>query len=176
MEGLARAAGSPVPVRFRGEMILIPPFTYKDIGTVENYILSKRRNPLDVMREMLADKTLSEAMQEKVVAEAYKDAKAAATVTAEEYGRFAGSRAGVTFILWMLINKQYPGRFTLDQVETILDEMQPEDAAALKRATEMASGTDELGNSTGRTSPTSSEGSPAIQANLPPGDRSSTTP
>lgn len=181
MDALARATAAGVPVEFDGQTLLLDPLRLQDIGTIEQHLLKGRPNLLtqaaqagreinrlareeieeipadDPKREEKAREIKEEAraqidsMQAKAVAEARKVNKA----TPEELGNFLDSPEGLGFCLWLVFNRRYPGKFTLERINEIVTDIGDEALANLMQARDQAAGVDHLGNSTGPTpSPT----------------------
>lgn len=151
MDGLSRAAGSGVPIRFNGEMLIIPAMTYRDIGTIEQYLLSGRPSPIESAKQVMLGlgEMLDAETREKLIERAYQDGKKMNTVSEDEFNTFLNSRQGTAFIIWVLLDKQYPKRFKLEDIQEVIMQMVKADFEALKRAQEQAAGMDDLGNSTG---------------------------
>lgn len=149
MSDLPRAAGSGVPVKFRGETVLIAPLTIRDIGSIKQHLLTKWVNPIDVV--LPAVKELPEALAREMLTRAYDDARRMEKVSDEDTDRFMASIEGVAYQLWLSLRHNYGDKYSLEDIWDGLDEMSPEDLAAMQAAASQASGMDELGNSTGRT-------------------------
>jgi hypothetical protein len=61
--------------------------------------------------------------------------------------------------MWVCLRKEYPGEFkTLEQTQAFFKRMSEEEVADFQARRNLAGGTDRLGNSTGRTPPTSPAG------------------
>lgn len=149
-DGLARAAGGGVPIFFDGQTILLQPLTLKDFAAVEQYLLSKRQNPLDMVKSKLAG--LDIETQKYLLELAYEDAKRQTTISASEAGEFIDSVDGLAFTLWLVLERSHQGRWTLERVNEIVKSMTPTEIQEMLRLRDQASGLDDLGNSTGQTS------------------------
>lgn len=149
MEGLARAAGSGVPIKFKGETIILPPLTLGDLGTIEQHILAERPNPLDLVKDVIKD--LPADLAKDLLDKAYKDAKRTRSATAEEVAEYLDTLSGLAFSFWVALQKKYGDRFKLEEVYEIMAAMDEKELEKMRQARDQASGLDERGNSTGQT-------------------------
>lgn len=150
MDGVARPSGAGVTITFGGETLILEALTLKDFGLIENHLLSQRQNPLLVVRDVIGD--LPPEMADKLLDKAYRDAKKMNEVAAEEVAEWIDTFNGMAFSLWLSLEKRYAGRFTLDNVLEIMEAISEEELEDLKNLRDQAAGLDELGNSTGETS------------------------
>lgn len=171
MDGLARPIGAPVPFEFDGATVLMQPLTLKAMGIVEQYLLSKRGNPIattiETMAEMDKD-VLKPDVREQLMRIAVQESTHLNKVNDYELTNFLGTREGLAFVLWMTLKTDQPGKYSshLDVLK-IVDTMDINDVKALSAAIEQASGVDEMGNSIGQT--TESETGLATQDASSPG-------
>ncbi len=147
-DGLARAAGGGVPIEFDGVMVVLPPMTLRDLATIEQYMLSQRPNPLEVVKEHL-DGMDSEA-KKQLLEMAYRDLKNSTTINPEDMMVFLCRLEGIVMCYWLCLEKSYPGRWTHDRVREIFMDMTDEQLGYYMRVRDQASGMDDLGNSTGQ--------------------------
>lgn len=148
MSDLPRAAGSGVPVEFRGETVLLAPLTIRDIGTIKQHLLKQWVNPIELI--LPAVKELPEALAREMLFRAYDDARKLDKVSDEDTDDFMLSIEGVAYQLWLSLRHNYQDKYSLEDVWDGLDQMSPEDLKAMRADIAQASAMDELGNSTGR--------------------------
>lgn len=152
MEGLGRAAGSGVPIRLRGETVILPPLNLKDMGVIEQHLLKTRPNPLKAAVEVIKD--LPHDLARELLFKAHDDARRGNSVTAQEVALYLDTLSGLGFSLWTALKKEYGEKYSLDDVYDAVESLGTEDVQDLKDARDQASGVDELGNSTGQDHPT----------------------
>jgi hypothetical protein len=173
MDGISRAAGSPVHISFQGRDYRIYGLVAEDWGTVEQYILSQRPNVLAIAQNA-AIETAERAEQhaltlpdqaarerylkqvQRVIDKSMEIAVASArennTVSGEEVFEFLQTPRGVAFMFWVAFEKSYPGQFKLNDMYAIFETMAEETREKLASQLGAASGVDAVGNSTGPTS------------------------
>lgn len=147
MEGLGRAAGSGVPINFRGETIILPPLDLEDLGTIEQHLLRTRPDPLQRVQAVIKD--LPENLARELVEKAYEDGKKLNTISAAEVGDYLDSINGLAFSVWLALQKRYGDKFSHKNVYNVLNQLTAEELEELRRARDQASGLDDRGNSTG---------------------------
>jgi len=170
MDGLGRAIGAGVPIQFSGETLILDPVTVSDFGLIEQELLSRRPNPMDLTRKeaqafildaaklgsSAEDEFLRKqyiAMAEKIMADGMAAARKANGIKPTEVAEWLDTFDGVQFTLWLKLDQRYPDRFfTLDKIKEVMQSMQEDEIERLKKLRDQASGLDELGNSTGPTS------------------------
>lgn len=147
-DGLARVAGGGVPIEFDGETLILPSLTLRDFATLEQHLLARRENPIDIVKEKMVG--LSLEMQKHLMDLAYADMRRSTTVSPEEVDAWMGTTEGLAFTIWMALSRGYPGRWTLEQIESKINDMDVKGVHKMLRARDQAAGIDELGNSTGQ--------------------------
>lgn len=145
--GLNRVAGSPVSIEIGDKTYIMEPLTLKDFGSLEAEYLSSKPNPLKQVAE--AKPYLSEEDYEKLLTQAYKDATAVSKATSGEIAEWLDTQAGISFSAWLCMRKNHP-ELSREDVDEIIGAMSQEEMARVAERRDVASGTDELGNSTGR--------------------------
>lgn len=176
MDGLARVAGSGIPIDFDGETLFLDPPSLRDYGALEQHLLTKRPNVIveatianrqlaKMAREEAAavpDGPDAQAIRMQIVTEAREQAdaimnKAMAQVakvnkiSPQEVADFGDCPEGFAFLLWLKLSNRYPNRnFTLKHVTEVCEKMADEDFARMLALRDQAAGTDILGNSTGQ--------------------------
>ena len=146
MDGLGRAAGSPVVVRLGGRDYKMAALTLRDFGTIEQHLLARRPNILKVVAESCADlpPETAKVMMEK----AYDDMKKGNTIPATEIAEWVDTFEGMVFSIWLSLQKEH-AELSLDDVMTLMSAMSEEEVEGLKGLRDIASGLDEVGNSIG---------------------------
>lgn len=145
--GVNRAAGSPTTVTLDGKTYIMEPLTLKDFGVIENEYLKRRPNPLKAVAE--AKGVLSPEDYDKLLTQAYRDAVNVAKASPQEISEWLDTREGVVFSIWLSLRKNHP-ELTKEQAEQAIQEMGEQQLKGLAESRDVASGIDELGNSTGR--------------------------
>ena len=185
MDGLGRAIGAGVPVEFDGKTLIFEPMNYKDLGVVEQHMLAIQPSVKDLLEEaraqarefiaMAAEERFKPpgdnvdverrefvsqnylAMAEKVMASALAAARKINFISRADVVAWIDSFEGLTFSYWLKFDQRYPGRFSLEKIQEIVQAMGETGFNKLCRVRDQASGFDELGNSTGPTSPQRAE-------------------
>jgi len=133
MNGLCRAIGADGVITLDGRLYRLPPMTLGDFGTVEAYLLEQRRwerlRPLLAVRNQLPEDDWEDAKQE---------ALSLKSIAEEDVFAWIATDAGLAFTLWLLLEKCYPERFTVDGLMMTLDRMTPEDRLRLVLARNQA--------------------------------------
>jgi hypothetical protein len=88
---------------------------------------------------------------ESIKNQAFAETRKISKISREEFSDWIDSFEGVAFSLWLDWSERYPGKYTLEQITKILNKMGNEHLATMIAARDQASGTDDLGNSTGPT-------------------------
>jgi len=91
------------------------------------------------------------SMAEKLMADARTEAMRKNKISPREVAAWIDTVEGLTFTLWMKLGKRYPGKYSLEQTQQIMQSMHDSDQDRLKKLRDQASGLDSLGNSTGPT-------------------------
>lgn len=143
MDGLGRAAGSPVVIRLAGKDYKMSPLTLRDFGTIEQHLLTKRPNILKEVAAACSD--LPEDIAKQLMDRAYEDAKKGNTIPAAEVAEWVDSFDGMCFSIWLSLSKEHKD-ITQDEVMQLLSIMGPEELEQMKNMRDVASGVDELGN------------------------------
>lgn len=150
MDGLARAAGSGMDMELGGRTIMLSPLTLNDIGTVEQHLLAKRKNPLQIVAE--AKQYLSDEDYKMLLSRAYEDARKDNKISPAELSAFMDSLEGVVYTIWLCSRKNHP-ELTLEWFNETINSMAQqggdEQIQEIIRRRDMASGLDEMGNSIG---------------------------
>jgi hypothetical protein len=180
MEGSSRPSGAPVPVRFKGEDLLLDPMRVIDAGIIEQHLLTKRPNLLIAASQaarLLTNQAKREAAaipkhaadREAQIKELLEESRAQADslvnkamaqtskigkISAEEYTEWCDSLCGVAFCFWLKFEGRYPGKFTLDEVTREFERLGDEALSNMIALRDQASGTDLVADSTGRTGAT----------------------
>lgn len=155
-DDLSRAAGGGVPIKFKGEDIILPPITMETVATVKQHLLRQRKPAQVVLREhieALGDLATPELI-EKMVADSMKAGRELNIVTDAELAQYIDTVDGVGMTLWVAFEEKYPGRFTKQEVMEVITQMaekKPEEYKDLVDARDQAAAWDERGNSTGPT-------------------------
>jgi hypothetical protein len=166
MDGLGRAAGSGTTIKLpvldeRGQPVLdeagkpreetyeMSPLDLDDYGLIENHILAQRPTPDGTLRPLLAG--LDGEQQKMLLEIAYADLKKGYNkVSRREVGDWVDTTEGIIFTFWLCLRKKQPAIDSRDKAAAIYARLTREAQSEVMRKRELASGTDLLGNSTGR--------------------------
>lgn len=161
MDGLSRAIGAGSSITVKGRTYKLRALTLEDFGEVEQHILSQRPDPFAPLHRDLEG--LPEAVVNRLVDNAYREARKSNKVTGTELTDFLNTVDGIKFSIWLCLRGCGYGVETLEDAERLLTDMieeasDPSEAIAdFKRRRDMASGIDEAGNSTGLNQATTSQ-------------------
>lgn len=154
MDGLSRAIGSPSTLTIKGKTYQLDPIETKKYGEIENHILAQRKDPFEILADPNIAK-LPERMQDRIVKEATTQARASNTVSPHELGLWMDTYEGMQYTFWMSIRGNHPEFEHLEDAAKLFTEwMEEVGEQAIKeyqRKRDQSSGTDMMGNSTGRT-------------------------
>lgn len=153
MDGLGRAVGAGVTLKFGEREIILEPLTLRDFGLIEQHLLSQRRSPLDLVKDVVRD--LPPELAKSLLEQAYEDAKKGNTISPQEIAEWIDTFDGMAYSLWLSLEKRYPGEYQLTDVHDVMQQMMESDESVMERLKalrDQASGLDERGNSTGGTS------------------------
>lgn len=115
MQDLSQVTGAPVILRVRDEDVLVKPFTLEDIGVIQQEIMRQKRvNVVSAARD--AGKLLPKDEANELLDRALQKAAQINSVTVEEFNSFIASDVGVVTFFWLLLDRQYPGRFTREDM------------------------------------------------------------
>jgi len=154
MGELGRAIGAGIPFKFKGEDLILKPPDWNDIALGEREMVKTRQNPIDLVKPHIKD--LPAEIAEKLLNQAYQDAKKALEPSPEEVLTWMlSTRAGIAFTLWRMIDKPYPGKYTRKEIEQHVFNLSDAEFEQMSQDQTAAAGVDELGNSTGPTQPLS---------------------
>lgn len=144
---LARATGSPSHITVGGKTYAIK-IDMGVIGELEQWMLARRKNPLEIARANLAG--LDTDMKKYLLDRALERAIEHRAVSFEDVGEFMSSREGVSVIFWINMRRDSPG-MAFEEAERLIATLSDEEIAKAGQAIARAGGVDELGNSTGPT-------------------------
>jgi hypothetical protein len=149
-----------------GKTYLIGPFDLGDFGSVEAYLIRKRRKErLQLISDMRGD--LPEDLWREEWEKAKVEAQTITKIDPKEIGGWdeigedgktvvthhdgwLDTREGLAYTLWLMLERKYPGEFTLETLQTKITEMALTEFEELKIARDQTAGLDEAGkNSTG---------------------------
>ena len=106
MPGLAELVGSDHVETIGGIEYTFTQLTIRDRQRVEQRILDKRGDPIEIARSLAVDATPEE--RERLFDRAYMDAVKARQVTGEEMSDFENTATGAVFAYWLSLRKHHP--------------------------------------------------------------------
>ena len=148
-DGLARAGGGAGTIELDGKKYILEPIGIKDFATIEQYFLSTKPDPLAAIVER--KNVLPKEDYDRLLDKAYVDATKANKATQKEIQEWIDSPEGICYTLWISLQKRYPD-MTHELIEQLVDKMGEDTLKELMNERDKASGLDQRGNSTGRTS------------------------
>lgn len=112
--------------------LLLDNFGFDDWSVVQERFLKKRRSGL-IESAVEAGKSIVDAADESTKAEALKMAKMLreeamtmasrlSGITDQDFVEMMGSNAGSALFLWVMVERRYPGRFTVADVERMIQD------------------------------------------------------
>ena len=150
MDGLARPIGAGSAIMIKGKTYRLPKLTVEDFGEFENYLLLKKR--------ALLFQTIAH-LKGKIPHDMWLEERAAARDTANHIVKVSPDEVadwmdnnpeGLAYTLLVSLEKNYPGEFTLESLQSTLSDMTDVEIEIVKEARDQAAGQDEAGkNSTG---------------------------
>lgn len=146
-DGLGRAIGAPTLIEWQGRTYKFGPLLIEDLGTVEHHLLGKKKNPIQEVMPFLEG--LPPEMAEKLLHQAYNDARKINTISPEEMSAWLSTIEGIGYTVWLCLERNHKGEFTVEQVIQMLGEMSPTELEKIEGLRDQAAGLDQLGNSTG---------------------------
>lgn len=135
-----------MPVKIGENTYMLSPLTLEDFGLIENEMLAKRPNPMQRVMEVY--EKLPEALRDKFLERAYQDAKRTNKIPAAEVAAYVDSIEGMMLSMWLSIKKCHP-EITREKMNEIMRSLSPKDVEAMRESRDIASGIDQMGNSTG---------------------------
>lgn len=102
MHGVCRAVSSPLPIEVNGTWLFLYPMTLRDIGSIEFYLLSKRRNQKDILYERFQDQP---EIINNVLA-LVSDEQTENYIQPEELHAFLSQWEGIIMSFWLMFRSQ----------------------------------------------------------------------
>ena len=131
---LGKVISGDITFKIGDDEFLVGDIGIKDIVTFRNKVLAERRNnyvrPILESKEAIVDNEGEEAFEKRLktrMDEAseiqYED------ITQEEFSNYFGSVHGAVFLVWFLVERRYPGRYSKRQIENAMleDKIDPLD-------------------------------------------------
>lgn len=149
MAGLALPMGSEGTIKWQGETYRLAPLALKDFGTIQIELLKRKRerklNTVVSLCSKIPDHLFME-MLDKV-----RNECDGLTINDHEVSRWMdGDREGICFTLWLSLEKNYPGKFKLDEMMAVMcDQISEEELLKLVATRDQVNGLDEAGKDTG---------------------------
>ena len=137
MDGLNQLTAADHALEIAGRTYRLGTLTLKDLGEIENRIVSKRPDPLAVAVEKLD--RLDQKQQEFLLGRAYDRAALARRATVREVEAWRRTREGICYLFWLMVRKHQP-EITLEKAVELVDEMADEVRAELCRRIDEGSG------------------------------------
>ena len=146
-DNLSRPAGAGGVIEINGEQFIIPAFTLRDLGTVENHLLAIRRR--SIIR--LAEDGYSESpadVRKEMRALAWREANDLTALGPDQCLAWMDTLEGMAFTTYLLVQKNYPGKFTLEQMNELVYQLAESGAEELASTLKQVAGVDQAGETT----------------------------
>ncbi len=121
-------------------------------GKINKLLAEPFKDDSDKEAAVAKAKTISDTAKQRseaLLSRALDAAKKNNTIAQDEISGWIDSVAGLSFCLWLKLSQRYPGRFSLEDVSEIIGQYGEDQRAQLIKDRDQASGSDQLGNSTG---------------------------
>jgi hypothetical protein len=149
MDGMARAMGGSATIKWQGKTYELLPLVMRDWATIENEVLRRKREAKMSAVSAMYGHIPTEAW-EKQCDKVIRECEKLSEIPAAEVQEWIDTRDGLTFTLWLCLEKKYPSQFVLeDMLEVIGSQLSDEEVAKLVAARDQANGLDAAGNETG---------------------------
>jgi len=154
LDGLSRPVGGDVPYDFNGTTLTVPQVTLADWGTIENHLIQKKQDEVirlgaEMASRLAASGAVDFAREE--IERSRGEAKAIRSVAFDETMAFVQSVEGAGFVLWLSLEKNYPGKFSISQCESEVARTTLENAEKSRSVMDRVMSVGPEGNSTGPT-------------------------
>jgi len=111
MEDLSRVTGGGISVHWKGEDFILDGFGFDDWGLLQaELIRRKRKQKLQTIADMRDSLPLD--IWNEQFDKARKEAESLNEIPGDEINEFLNSELGIAFVLWVLFERRYPGRFS----------------------------------------------------------------
>jgi hypothetical protein len=140
-------SGAGIVVALRGKEYRISPLRSIDFGEMEQYMLTHRVTPLDIVLDR-ASKIPKENL-DKLLEIAYQDSKPMSKATPQELEDWIRTPIGQVYYVWLHIRRLQPD-VSLENVRSLIALLDSEEIADLRNKLDRVSGFDQLRNSTGQ--------------------------
>lgn len=151
-ENLSRIAGSSVRIEMFGRSLKLPAATMKDFGEVENEMLRANMDRAIEVADRIRQRGGPRAKQK--ADEVMRQANLIHSYSIDKIMNFIGETTkGHAALFWVLLEKNYPGEFTPQEIEVELLEYlrtDPRKYQQLAAALMQISNLDDRGNSPGQ--------------------------
>lgn len=120
MQDLSEVTGSKTLVKIAGREYLLEGFTFEDIGALQGECLKQKRKAILETALAMRDIGLSASEYEAEWSRA-RDQASQVQLTGEDFDKYMRSSGGVAAIFFVLIERQYPGKVTRDEIRKALE-------------------------------------------------------
>lgn len=143
MDGVSRAAASPIDMPINGKMYRLSPLTVEDFGVIENHILAGRVNPIQMVSSQ--KQHLDPDDYKMLLSMAYEDAKKTNKVSIVEQQEFLDTLEGQIYATWLCAKKNHSDL----AIEDLKSDISSDANADIVSQLQIGTGMSEMGNSTG---------------------------
>lgn len=150
MDDVSRVIGRTV-IEWNGEELLLDNFGFDDWSALQSWLIREKRGR--ILKTVLDLKgQVSDEDYEMLYQDALDKVGAISGLTPSEAQDFLNSEEGLAFVLWVMIERRYPGKLKRQDILKLLrtKKVSPEQAADALDAVALAMGSDPAGNSTGQ--------------------------
>lgn len=120
MQDLSDVTGSQTIVKIAGQEVLLGGYTFEDIGAIQGAFLKSLRQgkyeAVLAMKGVIPDEQYAEEWTRA------REECARLVVTKDDFANWMITNYGFSTTLWILAERQYPGKFTRQQILTSFTE------------------------------------------------------
>jgi hypothetical protein len=143
-DNLSRPVGAGGVIELNGEKLIIPAFTLRDLGTVENHLLQvRRRSIIKLAEDAYADSPPD--VRKEMRQQAWQEANKLTAIGPDECLKWMDTLEGVAFTTGLLVQKGHPGKFTYEQVKSFVYGLAESGAEELADTLKQVAGVDPAG-------------------------------
>lgn len=149
MAGLALPMGSDVTIKWQGDTYRLAPLTLRDFGTIEHELLKRKREQKLGITLALHGKIPDELFVQQLD-KTREESEKLSVSDLDVQGWMDADREGVAFTLWLSLEKNYAGKFKLEEMTDVLvAQVSEEELMKLIAARDQVNGLDDAGKDTG---------------------------
>ncbi len=130
MQDISDPTGSQTIAKIAGQEVLLGGFTFEDIGTIQGELLKAKRKA--ILQTALVARDILPPDEAAKEWEAARDKASRVEITGDDFDKYMKAADGVATMLWILCERQHPGRFTRAEILKSLNAGELTDDKALE--------------------------------------------